>query len=293
MAWRHCSTEGPAVSPTVCCVMLVNGREAMVRRAIASFRAQTYERKRLLIWDSSPGLTHDHEDEQERIFHMPAPLPIAATIGALRNEANRFACLAGDEGELIAHWDSDDWSHPRRLEEQVALLEASSKMCVGYRELLFWDTRGKIDTSRPNWMAVGTMGEAWIYRNHQANWAAGASLLYRRELWEQQPFDDAPHEDQRWMMTPAVSVQCLGISSVAIPSMRREVIETGESEIFSTFQPGALHIEDGGMACEPRMVCGIHGSNSEAYDRRVMLTNPDVWRRAPEFDEYCERVMRI
>ena len=35
--------------PTVCCVMLVNGREAMVKRAIASFRAQTYERKRLLI----------------------------------------------------------------------------------------------------------------------------------------------------------------------------------------------------------------------------------------------------
>lgn len=239
------------MSATVCCVLLVNGREAMVRRAIASWRAQTYKHKRLLIWDSSPGLTHDHEDEQERIFHMPAPLPIAATIGALRNEANRFACLAGDEGELIAHWDSDDWSHPRRLEEQVALLEASGKQCVGYRELLFWDTRDVHE--RPN--------QAWIYRNHQQNWAAGASLLYRRELWESQPFDDAPHEDQRWMMTPAVSGQCLSVVGL-------------------------------GKGIDPRMVCRIHGSNSEAYDRKIMQSAPE-WRRTPEFDEYCERTMAL
>ena len=28
--------------PTVCCIMLVSGREAMVNRAILSFEAQTY-----------------------------------------------------------------------------------------------------------------------------------------------------------------------------------------------------------------------------------------------------------
>ena len=279
------------VTPTVCCVMLVNGRAAMVRRAIESFRAQTYEPKRLLIWDSSPSLTVDHADEYGRIHHIPAPLPIKGTIGALRNEANAFSIETSTD--LIAHFDSDDWSHCRRLEEQVALLEASGKECVGYRELLFWDTRGKTDTSQPNWMAVGTMGESWIYRNHQANWAAGASFLYRRELWQQQPFDDAPHEDQRWWLTPLVSRNCLGVSSLSVPNVRREIIETHESEVVRTFRPGQWVITDGDIPCDPRMVCGIHGSNSEAYDRAVMLRNPDVWRRAPEFDSYCEEKMQL
>ena len=31
------------------------------------------------------------------------------------------------------------------------------------------------------------------------------------------------------------------------------------------------------------MVCGIHGGNTEGYDRAAMLRNPDVWRRAQEF----------
>ncbi len=40
------------MSPTVACVMLVNGRPDMVKRAVASFRAQTYENSKLLIWDT-------------------------------------------------------------------------------------------------------------------------------------------------------------------------------------------------------------------------------------------------
>jgi len=260
--------------------MLVNGRAAMVRRAITSFLAQTYESKRLIILDT--GTPPADLDRYPVIWEESAYHPEWAgkTIGWLRNVANR---IAWDNGicDLIAHWDSDDWSHPRRLEEQVALLEPSGKMCVGYRELLFWDTRA-IAINDPRcvsaWQAVPgssdetPRNEAWIYRNHQANWAAGASLLYRRELWEQQPFDDAPHEDQRWMMTPAVSRQCVGVSS--IPD--------------TLWSPGAAMRDD-----SPRMVCGIHGSNSEAYDRTVMLRNPDVWRRAPEFDSYCKEKMRL
>jgi len=276
------------MNPTVCCVMLVNGRAAMVKRAIASFRSQTYERKRLLIWDSSPALSRLRDRELVRIFHMPAPIPIKATIGALRNEANQFACLAGDQGDLIAHWDSDDWSHPRRLEEQVALLLASGKQCVGYRELLFWDTRGP--------------GEAWIYRNDEPRFACGASYMYTRALWEQQPFPDAPHEDRRWWLTPLVSNACVGVSSFRWGHiLQRHVVEVTQggmlglpADMYRKFEPaGEVEVIDGPEIVEPRMVCGIHGGNTESYDRAAMAKATDVWRRAPEFDSYCAGVMQL
>ena len=271
----------------VCCVMLVDGREAMVRRAIASFRAQTYERKRLLILDSGIGRQEDNRYGASDVttFRLPglrgetigalrnaanwcaseesgkiASIRLCAdsmeslrgeTIGALRNAANWCASAIKQYGaaDLIAHFDSDDWSHPSRLQEQVALLEESGKMCVGYGELLFWDTR-----------PLAQRGEAWIYHNHDPRWAAGASFLYRRELWEQQPFPDVPHEDQRWWCTPLVSSNCVATS-----------ITKGQ----------------------PRMICGIHGSNTENYDRSSMERAKDTWRRAPEYDEYCSVKMRM
>jgi len=51
---------------------------------------------------------------------------------------------------------------------------------------------------------------------------------------------------------------------------------------------------------EPRMICGIHGipgipgsGNTETYDRSVMSKETDVWRRSPEWDSYCARVMEL
>ena len=267
---------------TVCCILLVNGREAMVQRAVDCFEAQSYESRALIVFDTGIPRVDIRVNKLGRPVYMVGSVESDCahlTIGRLRNIANGHASAVGCD--LIAHWDSDDWSHPRRLEEQVALLEASSKACVGYRELIFWDTRAiAIDDPRcvSAWQAVPgssdetPRNEAWIYRNHQANWAAGASLLYRRDLWESQPFDDAPHEDQRWMMTPLLSRNCFGISCKIKPF--------GDAATMR-------------QLCDPRMICQIHGSNSEAYDRGVMLRNLDVWRRAPEFDEYAERTMKL
>lgn len=261
------------VKPTVCCVMLVNGREAMVRRAIASFRTQTYERKRLLVWNSGDPMAriptaNNGQEFYSRVVRGPNP-----TIGLLRNAANRWA-LEGIAGgaDLIAHWDSDDWSHPRRLEEQVELLESYGKMCVGYRELLFWDTRhiplsevpGSALNDAPDAEAF-VRNEAWIYRHPEPRWAAGASFLYRRELWQQQPFLDAPHEDQRWWCTPLVSRNCLGVS--AIPECYYDGL---------------------------RMICQMHTDSTEHIPRAVMESGGNgVWRRARLWDGHCERTMRL
>ena len=272
------------MSPTVCCVMLVNGRAEMVNRAIASYKAQTYVAKSLLILDSGKKPVKRTPRCEYNATTAWMPDMNGATIGALRNAAN-WCAVDHFNANLIAHFDSDDWSHSRRLEEQVALLQASGKQCVGYRELLFWDTRHVAQcthagvVSRDECPYCENLGEAWIYRNHEPRWCAGASMLYTREVWEACPFDDAPHEDQRWWLTPEVSNNCVGISSID-PTKVEE------------FQCGGAIMRDAWGGTEPRMICQMHSGGTEQIPREVMLRG-DVWARASQFDVFCNGVMKL
>jgi len=260
------------MSTPVTAIMLTCDRPQMTARAVKSFEAQTYKNKRLVIFDTSTGTITRYRGHFQ---HCEIGSWRGRTIGALRNAANQYA----DVGSLIAHFDSDDISHPRRLEEQVTLLEASGKACVGYRELLFWDTRSQLASDFSLNLPAVSCGfprdEAWLYRGQDPRWVCGASMLYTRQSWEACPFDDAPGEDRIWWLKNAE--KCVGIS--AIDPTRLE-----------NFQAGDSIVDDG----QPRMVCGIHGANTEAYSRADMLSGGGgVWQRAPEFDSYCERTMRL
>ena len=93
-------------------------------------------------------------------------------LGAKRN----VGCAARN-GELIAHWDDDDWIAPNRLSSQVQqLLQSDADVC-GAGELLHYG----LDT-----------GEAWLYRRspHERPWVAGGTLLYRRDAWARTPFSE-------------------------------------------------------------------------------------------------------
>ena len=164
-------------------VMLVDGRAAMVQRAARAFAGQTVS-ARLLIYDS--GALPVYSEVQAQDFH-PAIIYVRGaggrTIGALRNAANKLA-VAGGRADIIVHMDSDDWSHPRRIEEQVALLKSSGRPCVGYNDVLFWETDGA----------------AWMYSNENPFQPIGASLCYWRQAWEAKPFLDLNKgEDERWL----------------------------------------------------------------------------------------------
>jgi glycosyltransferase involved in cell wall biosynthesis len=64
-------------------------------------------------------------------------------LGAKRNLACEIA-----RGEIIAHWDDDDWYAPDRLSRQAALLTDSGASLCGLDTVLFYDLRS---------------GEAWPY----------------------------------------------------------------------------------------------------------------------------------
>lgn len=175
-------------NPLVCAIMLVNGRAAMVRRAVASFRAQTYRNKALVVWDTgkiSTGATYEGPYLPNINVVRVTEGAAAKTIGGLRNQANEEAECMGCH--IICHWDSDDWSHPQRIAEQVELLQASGADCVGYREALFWDTR------------PGQFAGAYLYRDPLPTHCLGASMCYWRRTWERRPFDHISHgEDARF-----------------------------------------------------------------------------------------------
>src|SRR5262245_23559826 len=156
--------------PLVCAVMLANGRQEMVNRAVASWKAQTYERKMLLIYDTTP------EPLQiaggECVFHyigLPGEgQPGNRPIGALRNEANAKAQELG--ADIIVHWDSDDWSAPERIEQQVEELQNSEALLVGYTQMLFW--------KEPVLGAPPYPGhdEAWLYTSRHPQIVLGTSF---------------------------------------------------------------------------------------------------------------------
>lgn len=157
--------------PLVSCIMPTAGRRAFLSRAVDLFLAQDYPRKQLVV-------VEDGLERNEDLFKGRAAPPDRIdythlgpgrrTIGEKRN----FAC-ARTRGDLIAHWDDDDWHAPRRLSTQVeALLRLNARLCSLDR-LVFYDPEA---------------ARAWIYRSVRVPWLAGGSLLYDRSLWREQPF---------------------------------------------------------------------------------------------------------
>lgn len=137
-----------------------SSRSRFWKRAIRSFRSQTWNRKRLLIGLENAGDLPALETGVSVIICPPL-----RSLGAKRNFINSQAT-----GDYIAHWDDDDWSAPDRLARQIA----ESKTDVsGFRSALFWD---EPTTQAYRYEGVGT-------------YVIGSSLMYRRSYWQAHHFE--------------------------------------------------------------------------------------------------------
>jgi len=204
----------------------------------------------------------------------------------LRNYANGVENYWYGKADIICHWDSDDWSHPRRIEEQVALLQASGKECVGYRDMLFWNhllDAGKSPTltDGEKRLNLNAGGECWLYSNNDPRYCLGTSLCYWRRVWEARPFPDEPKrkggtgEDVKWLE---------GVKSLGASSIEMSVIE-------SDWKAGEVREGNRVLDFSPRMIASIHGGNTQAYD--LVVGQSPSWRRAPEWDAHCRGRMAL
>ncbi len=156
--------------PLVSCIMPTHNRRRFVPLAIEYFLRQDYEPKELLILDDGADPIQDltPRDARIRYIRLDSRLP----VGAKRN----LACEQA-RGEIIVHWDDDDWQSPRRIRSMVETLLAEGADLCGLNPVLFYDLRSK---------------RAWKYRfpPEYGEWVYGSSFCYRRAFWETRRFTE-------------------------------------------------------------------------------------------------------
>jgi glycosyltransferase involved in cell wall biosynthesis len=243
--------------PSVCAVCLYADRPQFIPQILRSFRSQTYSNKSLLIYDN--GAMRFEADLQPNEFVLREHTAERRSIGRIRNIANS-ATIA----DIIWTLDSDDWSAPERMAEQVELLQSSGAECVGYNECVFWrDIPGltKVEARDEGEFIVPRGAEAYVYTDHCKTHAIGSSLCYWRTAWSRRPFKDQPRpglangEDGEFI----AGLNCVGVSGI--------------------------------VNGEPRLIARVHGGNTSDY---ASVMDPRArshsWRRAPEFDDVCRSV---
>ena len=103
------------------------------------------------------------------------------TIGEKRN----FGCERA-AGEIIAHWDDDDFSAPDRLADQLTRLQSSGKSVTGYSSMYF-ARNPSLPQSRDRQGAVAYPLDWWLFHCSPTQ-VIGSSLFYRKSWWKEHPF---------------------------------------------------------------------------------------------------------
>jgi hypothetical protein len=154
----------------VSCVMPTHDRVELAARAAAYFLRQDYANAELIVLDDGTASVDEALPRDDRIRHIR--LDGRHSIGAKRNLGCELA-----HGDLVAHWDDDDWSAEWRLSYQVAGLERAGADVVGLSRLLFYEP-GRRRAWRYEWPASARP------------WVSDGTLLFTRDLWRRNPFPD-------------------------------------------------------------------------------------------------------
>jgi glycosyltransferase involved in cell wall biosynthesis len=148
----------------VSALMPTAGRRGFVPAAVDRFLAQDHPDKELVVVDDGADGVADLLPDDPRVVYVR--LDRATVLGEKRNIAVEAA-----RGEVLVHWDDDDWSGRHRLTAQLRAL-AHADICGLDREL-WWQRDGRA------WR------HTWLGRRP---WLAGNTLAYSRRTWRRAPF---------------------------------------------------------------------------------------------------------
>ncbi|MCI0422717.1 MAG: glycosyltransferase, partial [Acidobacteria bacterium] len=166
--------------PLVSCIMPTHNRRSFVSKAIEYFLRQDYPNRELIIIDDGTDSISSLNLRDQRLRYLR--LERRETIGAKRN----LACQES-KGEIIVHWDDDDWMADWRLSYQVNGLLSSQVDLCGLDRVLFWNPGA---------------GQTWqyVYPNGSTPWVAGGTFCYTKVFWQSNPFPDlSVGEDTRFV----------------------------------------------------------------------------------------------
>jgi hypothetical protein len=171
----------PPARPLVSCIMPTHDRRAFIPRAVQQFLSQDYPRRELIVIDDGHDIVADLIPPDPRIRYVR--LERRVPLGSKRNTACQLS-----RGELIVHWDDDDWMAPWRIAYQArAMREHPDAAICGLARVLFYDP---------------TRHQAFEYAPEPTapRWVAGGTMCYRRTWWEAHRFADVDRgEDTRFV----------------------------------------------------------------------------------------------
>src|SRR5579859_455663 len=126
-ALRPCSfragrdmSEGPLVT----CIMPTRDRRAFLPRAVELYLAQDYEPRELVVLDDGDDCVRDCFPDDPRVRYLRGERGLS--VGAKRN-----ALCEAARGEIVAHWDDDDWYPAWRLRRQVEAMAEPQVLVSG------------------------------------------------------------------------------------------------------------------------------------------------------------------
>jgi glycosyltransferase involved in cell wall biosynthesis len=143
----------------ISCLCITRKRVDYLKRAIQSFRDQSYKNKELVIvYESDDIETLDflHSITDTNIVKKQIDISPKKTLGALRNIA-----INTSSGDFFAQWDDDDVSDSKRLEFQYKQLKSLNKQACVLRRWRMYD-RLKQEVYISNYMDVVGGGENTI-----------------------------------------------------------------------------------------------------------------------------------
>jgi len=179
------------------------GREENGPRLYEVFNDQTYENRELLIFDDSvtPSIFFRNLNDPKVRYHHTAS---RSTVGAKRNWLAENA-----KGQILAHFDDDDYYAPNYLTAMVSALGDSDLVklssfylfSITHQAFAYWDLNHiatlhfRLESLRPVEVFQTDMmkpdeRELWQLKNLLGY---GFSCVYRKSLWQRVPFEDARH----------------------------------------------------------------------------------------------------
>lgn len=222
-------------------------RRAFVPTAINAFLAQTCDSSELVILDDGGDAVADLIPDDPRIrYFRETP---RRTLGDKRNRLCELA-----RGDILLHWDDDDWHAPDRIARQLEAIEASGADICGIDRVIFLSDDGE---------------QAWdyVYRGRE-RWVCGGSLAYRRAFWERHRFPALRSgEDTRWIFSAvgarihAMDAPDLFVGRVHAGNTSPKRTQTG---FYRARDAAAVRAMVAGFArparrrAEPRIRIGIH-----------------------------------
>jgi O-antigen biosynthesis protein len=154
-------------SAIVSCIMPTFNRRPFIPLALECFSSQTYRHKELIVVDDGTDPVEDLIKAMPSVRYVRVQQRL--TIGAKRN----LACSQA-EGEIIAHWDDDDWYAPERLEKQVnPILQGSADITGLINRFVLQMPHGEF------W----TVGDALHRRMFEGD-VHGGTLVFRKSILE-------------------------------------------------------------------------------------------------------------